>query len=657
MIRKIAWSCFVVLVMALSAGWLTRPLVFGMWDHVYDLYDAIYTVWALDHNYQVIGSGRWSSYWEAPMLIPYPRSLVLADAHLGSAIWTYPAFMATGNAVFCQNAAILGSYVLTGVGCYLLASTITQRRWLALVVGLAGMAIPFRQAQLLHLPVLMTQWLPLSVWCLLACARRPQARWVIGVGLTAVLTLFSALYYGIFSSLLLAPLAISLGWRHGWFRRGVVLRAGVWVSVVLTPLVIWFVFPYYYVYRLEGFERPLTDIISGSAQPQDFLKVNDRYWVADVLGLAGDSWSVRESSLFPGVAFGVGLATSLFWAARDGGWLQASHDLIYRFRDWVRGRSDLTIGLIGVLLLLIWWLFLMPFSVTKLDLSFDFMPVPWPVISGTFLLVLITASIVLIVPRVWRSGWLAARGHVFWCWGGLVLFVLLSFGPVIRCGGIPLAVGPYALLYRFVPGFQGMRVPARLCVLFLPLFVLLTTAALDRLASAFPNRLGRQIVPVLAILLVAADHWVKPVQWQRVPQDVPAAFRWLKDNGQPGGAFVMPADTLQRQPSPLYLFYALHHRRAMLNGFPAFMPADCETALRLANTFPNPDALQVLNDRGVAYVVVDRVELAQLAGGPDVQATLAECERTTRVRRIESASDDRFILFELRAPKAVAPRP
>lgn len=657
MIRKIAWSCFVVLIMALSACWLTRPLVLGMWDHVYDMYDAVYTVWALDHNYQVIGSGRWRSYWEAPMLIPYRRSLVLADAHLGSALWTYPAFLWTGNAVFCQNAAILGSYVLTGVACYLLASTITQRRWLALLVGLAAMAIPFRQAQLLHLQVLMTQWLPLSLWCLLACARQPQARYVIGFGVTAVLTLFSALYYGLFSSLLLVPLAIGLGWRRGWFRRGGVLRAWVWMSVALTPLVVWFLLPYYVVYRTEGFDRPLPDVISGSARPQDLLKVTDRHWIAALLGLPSGGWEFREIALFPGATFAIGVALSLFWAARDGDWLRTGRDAIHRLRDWVRGRVDLTIGLSGALFVLIWWLFLVPFQVARLDLTFDHMPVPWRAISGTLLLVLSVAAIVLALPSVMRSGWLAARGHVFWCWMGLILFVLLSFGPMIRCSGTALAVGPYALLYRFVPGFQGMRVPARMCVLFLPLLVLLTSAALDRLASEFPNRFRRRIVAALVLLLVAADYLVKPVEWQRLPQDVPAAFRWLKDNGQPGGVFVMPADTLQRQPSPLYLFYALHHRRPMLNGFPAFMPADCETALRQANTFPDTDALQVLNERGVAYVVVDRVELAQLTGGPDVEATLAECERTTRVRRIESASDDRFILFELRAPRAVAPRP
>jgi hypothetical protein len=271
--------------------------------------------------------------------------------------------------------------------------------------------------------------------------------------------------------------------------------------------------------------------------------------------------------------------------------------------------------------------------------------------------VLSVAAIVLVLPSAWRSGWFAARSHVFWSWVGLVVFVLLSFGPMIRSSGASLAVGPYALLYRFMPGFQGMRVPARMCVLFLPLFVLLTSGALDRLVNEFPNRLGRRIVPLVVLALIAADHLVKPATWQRLPRDVPAAFRWLKDTGRPGGVFVMPADTLQRQPSPLYLYYAIHHRRPMLNGFPAFMPADCANALRQANTFPDPDAVQLLSDRGVAYVVVDRHELAELVGSAEVEATLAACDQNARVRHIESASDDRFILFELRTPTAVSPRP
>jgi hypothetical protein len=83
------------------------------------------------------------------------------------------------------------------------------------------------------------------------------------------------------------------------------------------------------------------------------------------------------------------------------------------------------------------------------------------------------------------------------------------------------------------------------------------------------------------------------------------------------------------------------------------MPSECENALQQANTFPDPVALQVLADREVAYVVVDRDELASLVGNAAVDARLAECERSAGLYRVESASDDRFVLFELAASSAV----
>ena len=46
----------------------------------------------------------------------------------------------------------------------------------------------------------------------------------------------------------------------------------------------------------------------------------------------------------------------------------------------------------------------------------------------------------------------------FYCWL-LVISFLLALGPIIRFNGREITYGPYLLLYQWVPGFDGLRVP------------------------------------------------------------------------------------------------------------------------------------------------------------------------------------------------------
>ena len=47
----------------------------------------------------------------------------------------------------------------------------------------------------------------------------------------------------------------------------------------------------------------------------------------------------------------------------------------------------------------------------------------------------------------------------------LILSVLFSFGPVIQFYNKKLIYGPYILIYKLVPGFDGLRVPARFIIM------------------------------------------------------------------------------------------------------------------------------------------------------------------------------------------------
>lgn len=644
--RSIARGLGVLLAILVEACWLTRPVILHMPNRVIDHPDAMYTVWALNHNYVALSTGDWRGYWQAPMLTPYKYSLALADPHLGTALWTFPAYLISGSPVVAYNTAIIGSFAISGVAGYVLVSFVTRRHVIALLIALAAMAIPFRLAQFVHLQVLMMPWFLLAVWCLLRCAARPHAGWVWGFAGCCLMTLFSSLYYGMFQVLLLGPTGLVMAVRGRWYSPRVLLRSWIWAALVTMPAAVWFLLPFYLVYGSEGFERSLPDIINGSAKPLDYLRTATQH-LAVRFGL--QRTGEFEFALFPGFTLAAAAMLSLIIAARKQSWLLGFRSQLEQAKRWIGANPALSLGIGSAALIQLCWLFAAPFRLAPIDLKFDYLPVPWRTISGTYLLVCAFSCALVASPILWQRKWIQSRSIEFWCWVGVVIFVLLSFGPVIRHGDHWLAIGPYALLFRFAPGYQGMRVPARMVMLIEPLLLIIAGLTFATLADSVRSVRYRLLVIAMPLILLTADLAVGPPAWREVPErpDYPAAFRWLEGNGQPGGLLVLPPDSLQKQPSPEYLFLSMYHRRPLLNGYPAFMPHDCEAALSSVRSFPQAAALETLRLRNIRYVILDRVELTRELTESGLKTLIESTDRSPDVRRVDVGESERFVLYEV----------
>jgi len=178
--------------------------------------------------------------------------------------------------------------------------------------------------------------------------------------------------------------------------------------------------------------------------------------------------------------------------------------------------------------------------------------------------------------------------------------------------------------------------------------VLLGAHSFERLLT-HATGVTRRVAPAFIVLSLVADLAVKPSHWERVPleRDLPRVFQWLRDNGKPGAVLILPPDGLGQFRSPLYLYYAMFHHRPLLNGYPAFMPAECHDALIRARNFPQPASLEMLSGRGIRYVVLDVEKLNEDASGTD--ELIAACLASPGIRREDAASDDKFLLFEVLA--------
>lgn len=156
---------------------------------------------------------------------------------------------------------------------------------------------------------------------------------------------------------------------------------------------------------------------------------------------------------------------------------------------------------------------------------------------------------------------------------------LLALGPIIRFGGQAIGTGPYDLLFTYVPGFDGVRVPARyLMIVALFLAILAGFGA----AALLTRRFGRPIVMV-ACALVLAESWVVPL-WTNVRiaargfeltprhlamgDDVSPIYRWARD--APGKVVLIEFPFAEPAYDILATFYAGEHRRPLVNGYSGF---------------------------------------------------------------------------------------
>jgi hypothetical protein len=207
----------------------------------------------------------------------------------------------------------------------------------------------------------------------------------------------------------------------------------------------------------------------------------------------------------------------------------------------------------------------------------------------------------MLIVRGWRRRREGARGAPgsaagFFVVVGIVAAVL-SFGPVIRTSGIEVIAGPYRWLYDYVPGFDGLRVPARFAMI-----VTLSLTALGGhvLAAIEPRRFGRAAVLAIgALFLVEAAVVPLPLN-ASLPSDglVPVAPAHLeaRDPAIESAIASLPANAVLAEVPlgiPAYdvlaMFHSTRHWRPLVNGHSGHEPASYpDFAFAMRYTYRNP---------------------------------------------------------------------
>ncbi|HET9467461.1 MAG TPA: hypothetical protein VFO48_03575, partial [Vicinamibacterales bacterium] len=219
------------------------------------------------------------------------------------------------------------------------------------------------------------------------------------------------------------------------------------------------------------------------------------------------------------------------------------------------------------------------------------------------ILAVIVGLLVLVSPRArsFARQWLGTM-MAFAIIAAAAAF-LLSLGPEIRSAGRLISeIGPYHFFYSYVPGFDGLRVPARfamLVVLFLSIAAGVGAAALERRftrGSAIALALGAIAVveafaaPIVMNGTVAEGRYAMPPARVYTGDDVPGAYRYLATLPSPGTVVVeFPLGEWAYEVR--YVFYSTAHWHPLLNGYSGHFPLSYNmNATHLRHPLDYPDA-------------------------------------------------------------------
>jgi hypothetical protein len=448
-----------------------------------------------------------------------------------------------------------------------------------------------------------------------------------------VLQNLSCGYYLLYFAPFVPAFAIFRMWTLGTLRCARAWAGLVAAAAVTLMLTVPFLLPYRDAQAVFGLERPFGEVVQFSANVWSYATASpDLVLWGDLLRLHPHA----EGETFLGFVPWLLALAALVTLVRS---TRGAAAPVTRFRvlAWVLACLALTqlIALAGVVL----------FG------GFELGPIsartPMRVLMQ---LVAVTGLLLAVSPRARAHAGRAVRSPVFFFMAATLMAMWLSLGPRPQSGpDLVSGFGPYSALYEHVPGFNGVRVPARYAMI-AGLFLAVTAGYGARaLLTSNSALVAGAVLILLEGLAVPMDlnrtwsqHETMPPA-RVLPHNRPPAI-YARIAALPAGSVITEFPFGDVAWEIRYVYYAAAHWQPITNGYSGAFPAGYRRRVaRLRRVAADPEAAwQTLIDSGTTHVVLHRNAFAGAADADAVQEWL----HAHSARELERFPDG-DILFDL----------
>ena len=435
---------------------LTWPLVLGLGSDVPgDFGDSLLNMWILGWGAEhapalLTGSIGWTQFWNANIFHPDPLALALSEHLFGQVLQILPVYWLTGNIILCYNLLFISTFALSAFGTYLLVRDLTGDKRAAFIAGLVYGFLPYRIASVPHLQVMSSQWMPFALYGLNRFVTTGSKKALVGGTASLVMQNWSCGYYLLYFAPFVPLFIVHRMWTQEKLKDVRIWASLAGAAVATLVLTLPFLFPYQEAKQLFGIERPFGEVVQFSANVWSYVTASENL---KLFGKMLRFYPHGEGETFlgfmPWLLALIALSSLLWHRSDEKEVLRAS---VPPWRTYVT--AFLLLAVITQLIAVM--------SVVLFG-GFDF----WFISARTpqrliMQFVIALALLLGVSPQARIEGARMVRSPIFFALTATVLAIWLSLGPLPYAGESRVSgFGLYGLLYDYVPGFNGVRVPAR----------------------------------------------------------------------------------------------------------------------------------------------------------------------------------------------------
>jgi hypothetical protein len=161
-------------------------------------------------------------------------------------------------------------------------------------------------------------------------------------------------------------------------------------------------------------------------------------------------------------------------------------------------------------------------------------------------------------------------------------------------------------VYRAIPIYRGLRVPARLFVIVSTALSVLGGFGVARLVRAARREIAGTGIAIAFIGAVLLESAPMPIDLSPVDRDTHTVYAWLRQ--QPASVVMewpMPKpSSLGITHEPLFMYYSISHWQRLVNGYSGFYPVSYIRFLEETGTFPSPESVAYMRRSSVDFVIL-----------------------------------------------------
>jgi hypothetical protein len=637
--KRASHALVAYLALTIVATW---PLVLGLGrDVAWDLGDSVLNMWIMAWDCEQLLAilrgdlSRIATFFDANIFYPARLTLAYSEHLIPQAIQIFPVYVVSRNPILCYNLIFLSTYVLSGLGMYLLVRELTGDGRAAFIAGLLFAFAPYRLPQSSHVQVLSSQWMPFAFYGFTRYFDSRRIRPLAGAAAALVLQNLSCGYYLLYFSPFAGLYVLWEMWRRDLWRDRQVWSQLVVAAIAVVAVTAPFLVPYAEL-RNELFgARTLGEVARYSADVYSYVTPfsEQRIWGRTLAGFPRP-----EGELFPGAIplvlalVGVGIGWSRTDAVAEGRG--------YRTPAWV-------VALLSTLAVLHAVAAAVALVMRRVTIDLWIVPLRLGNVTQLLLRAAILVALVLVLSPAAR-----ARGRTFMRTNGFFVLALiaawwLSLGPTPTSLGRPIDLaGPYRFLFEHVPGFSGLRVPARLAMIVVLMLSVLAgygaawvanqrwgRVALASAAVAF--LLEATVFPFVVNGITATTKFNLPEARLYRPARAPGVYKEVA--GLPPTTVIAELPLGYPDFDLRAMYYSLVHRRPLLNGYSGFFPVSYGQLTFAVSELPRHAQLSLttLREAGATHAIVH--EAAFL--GQEGPQTTAALERLGAVELYRNGTD------------------